>query len=297
MIRIITDSASDLTYDYAKAHDVTLVPLYISYDQETYFKDDENLDYSEYYHKLAKEGVFPYSSLPSIDDFYSIFEEYIKAGDEVICLCMTITLSGTYNSAVNAMNIILDEYPDAHIKVYDSMQNTISQGLVVMEAVRMRDDGLSFDEMNAKLPALLDSGKIFFTVGSLDYLRKGGRIGKLATTAAGKLNLRPLLILEHGKLGIGGITRTRKKSIDDVINYSVKYFNENGPVRDYVISCGYCFDEEEAVAFRAKIEDALNIKLNETVDPSLAMQIGPVTATHTGPYALGIGICKKYELV
>lgn len=299
MIRILSDSACDLPMNYPQDHNVEIIPLYITFDEETYAKDREEVDRTEFYHQMVDLNAYPKSSLPSVDDYYCRFEEIAKAGDSAICVTITNTLSGSYGSAHTAHQMIMEEYPNAKIAVYDSLQNTASQALVVEELVRMRDNGLSFEEMNEKIPALIASGMIIFTVGSLEYLRKGGRIGKLATTAAGKLNLRPLLILENGKLGIGGISRTRKRSIDDVIAYTKKFFADPAHnLDDYIVTVGHGYDEQEGEAFRDMVEQELGITLLERTDQSdFIVAIGAITAVHTGPHALGLAIIKKYETV
>lgn len=300
MIRILSDSACDLPLAYPQAHNVEIIPLYITYDDgTTYLKDREEVDRTDFYHRMVELKAYPKSSLPSVDDYYQRFEDIVKSNDSAICITITNTLSGSYGSARTAYNMIMEEYPDAKIAVYDSLQNTASQALVIYEMVRMRDDGLSFEEMNAKMPALLESGQIIFTVGSLEYLRKGGRIGKLATTAAGKLNLRPLLILEKGKLGIGGISRTRKRSIDDVINYTSKFFSDpSHSFEDYQFTVGHGYDAKEGEEFRDLVESTFPIKLLErTPGTDMLVEIGPISAVHTGPYALGLALIKKYELV
>lgn len=298
MIRLMSDSACDLPMDYPAAHSVEIIPLYITFDGETYYKDREEVDRNEFYHQMVDLNAYPKSSLPSVDDYYQHFENAIKAGDSVICVSITNTLSGSYGSAHTAYDMILEDYPDAKIAVYDSLQNTASQALVVREMVRMRDDGLTFEEMTEKLPKLLETGMIVFTVGSLEYLRKGGRIGKLATTAAGKLNLRPLLILEKGKLGIGGISRTRKRSIEDVLTYLEKFFSTEHNYEDYVFTVGHGYDFEEGENFRDTVESRFPIKLIEREENSdFIVAIGAITAVHTGPFPLGIAFVKKYELV
>ncbi|MBE5906591.1 MAG: DegV family protein [Lachnospiraceae bacterium] len=299
MIRLMSDSACDVPITYAKEHQVEVIPLYITFDGEHYQKDREELKRSDFYYKMVEEKAYPMSSLPSVDDYYQRFKAALDEGDSVICITITNTLSGSYGSAHTAYNMIKEENPKAPIAVYDSLQNTASQALVVEEMVRMRDDGLTFEEMNAKMPALLDSGVIVFTVGSLEYLRKGGRIGKLATTAAGKLNLRPLLILEHGKLGIGGISRTRKKSIEDVYNHVEKVFaSSQCNFDDYVFTVGHGYDAEEGEDFRNTFMERFPVTLLERKpDSDFIVEIGPVSAVHTGPHALGVAYIKKYELV
>lgn len=295
MIRLFSDSACDLQESYCKAHNVELIPLYVTFDGETYKKDKVEVDRDAFYHEMVDNNAYPKTSLPSIEDFYSRFEECAKAGDSCICITITSTLSGTYNAARNAMNMLLEDYPEAKIAVYDSGQNTASQALLVHEMVRMRDDGLSFEEMIEKMPKLIASGHIFFTIHTLEYLRKGGRIGKLLSNTAGKFNLRPLLLLEDGKLGIGGISRSRKNSIEAVLSHAAKYFSDKN-TDDFVFTVGHGYDREEGMQFRNMVRERLNISLLED-DPenNFLIEIGAVTACHTGAQPLGMAFIQKYE--
>ena len=295
MIRLISDSACDLQASYCKKNNVEIIPLYVTFDGEQYSRDKVDVDRDAFYHEMVDNKAYPKTSLPSIEDFYSKFEECVTAGDSCICITITSTLSGTFNSARNAMEMILDKYPDAKVAVYDSGQNTASQALLMHEMVRMRDAGLSYEEMNEKMPALLNSGRIFFTVHTLEYLRKGGRIGKLLTSAASKLNIRPLLLLEEGKLGIGGVSRSRKASIESVLSHTEKFFADRDK-GNFIFTVGHGYDREEGMQFRSTVKERLGISLMEDVlENDFLIEIGAVTACHTGPQAIGIGFIQKYE--
>lgn len=295
MIRIISDSAADLDYAFTEAHNVEVVPLYITFDGEKYFKDRDEVDTREFYRRMVEEHAYPKSSLPSVDDYCQVFNKFLAQGDEVICVCITNTLSGSYNSARTAFQMIQEEMPDAPIRVYDSWQDTISQSLLVREMVRMRDDGLTFGQMVDKMDALIASGRIFFTVGSLEYLQKGGRIGKLLLHMSSKLSIKPILVLDRGVLGLGGVCRSRKNAKKAVLEYCKKYFADNNlNVNDYVFSVGYGYDKEEGEEFRRDFEDFMGVTCLERSEPH-PTQIGAITACHTGPHALGITIVAKYE--
>ena len=116
LYQIITDGSCDLTPELAQQHNFKIVPFYVSFDKENYFKEVEEVGIREFYQKMVDNpDVFPKTSLPSIDDYITVFTPYVKAGVPVICLCLTSKMSGSYNSACNAREIILDEYPDAKV--------------------------------------------------------------------------------------------------------------------------------------------------------------------------------------
>jgi DegV family protein with EDD domain len=221
-------------------------------------------------------------------------EPLIKQGDEVICICFTSHLSGSFNSASNAKMILEEEYPDAKINIVNSYCGTVTQASLVSETVRMRDDGLSFEEMSEYIERIKMESKILFTVENLDYLIHGGRIGKLAGRAASALNVKPLIILDRGEVTSGGIARSRKKSMAKVLDLMKEFFTKGGhEVNDFVINVGYGYDETEGKAFWQKV-----VKLAAELgyqDEIPTVQIGATIAVHTGPGAIGVGLVPKYD--
>lgn len=292
MFAIITDSASDLSEEYLTEHKIEMVPLYLTYDGENYLRDVIDVSHADFYDQMVNNGVFPKSSLPSIQDYIDFFTPHVKAGRPVICITISTSLSGSYNSATTARDEILEEYPDAKVTVINSTTNTITQGLFVNEAVRMRDAGLSYEDTIDKLNKITASTRIFFTVGSLDYLVKNGRIGKLAVLLTNKIKIRPIIIMKDNEIGVGGVSRTRAKSLDASLDAAKKYFSSNNK-DDYNFGIGWGYDTEEGHTFADRVEKELGVKLLE----AHKCEIGPVTICHTGPYPIGIACVRKYETV
>lgn len=189
-----------------------------------------------------------------------------------------------------AKDVVEEDYPDAKIVVLDSQQDTVSQALIIDQVVRMQNDGIPFDTMIENTKKLMGTARIFFTVGSLDYLRIGGRIGKMAISATGKLGIKPIIILKDGEVNLGGVGRNRGKLKKNIIQIADKYLTENGK-DNFVVSIGYGYDAIEGVAFKDEVEAGLGVKLNGDTN----VEIGVITAVHTGPYAIGIGVIQKYE--
>lgn len=294
MFKIMSDSACDLSREYIEAHDVGIIPLYITTDGQNYKKDVLELYSRDVYDLMVKENAFPKSSLPSIQDFMDYFLPYVKENVPILCITISTSLSGTYNSAKTACDLIHEEYPDAKITVMNSTTNTVTQGLFVNEAVRMLEAGMTYEETIDKLEKLKASTRIFFTVGSLEYLIKNGRIGKLATLISSKIKIKPTIIMKDNEIGLGGVNRTRAKSISSVIDAAKKYFsNPDNNVEDYNFIIGWGYDLEEAAEFKAAIQKELGFKEYSEI----GSQIGCVSVCHTGPYALGVGCIRKYETV
>lgn len=291
MYKIVSDSACDLSKEYLEKHDVTIVPLSVSFDGETYYRDGVDITRDECYQRMVDDPkLFPKTSLPSLESYADVFRSFVEQGFPVVCFTITTLFSGSYNSAINAKSLVLEDYPDANICVIDSKQNTVTQALLIDQFVRMLEDGLSFEQAMSKLDALMASARIFFTVGSLDYLKMGGRIGKVATAATGKLGVKPVIIMKDGDICLGGIGRNRNKLKNSVLQVAKKYLDENNK-DNFIVSVGYGYDKEEGFEFMKEVESTLDVKL----DSETNVAIGIVSAVHTGPYPIGLGVIRKYE--
>lgn len=293
--QIITDSSCDLSPELIKEKHLHVVPFYVSFDEENYFKENEEIQVHEFYQKMIdNKDVYPKTSLPSVEDYVEAFTPYVKDGKDIICICITTKFSGSYNSASTAKDIILEDYPETKITVIDATVNTVLQGILVLEVVRMQENGLSYEEVVEGVERIKGTGRIIFTVGSMDYLIHGGRVGKVMKVAVNALKIRPMIILKEGEIFPFGIARSRKKSIQKIIDKTKAHFEEIGESPDdYEIVIGYGYDYEEAVEFRQELLDSLKTYSNKSeID---IYQIGAMIGVHTGPYPLGIGLIRKYD--
>ena len=295
MFKVISDTACDLSKSFTETQNIELVPLYVTFDGDKYYKEQIDITDDEFYRQMIEEGAYPKSSLPTIQDFIDAFMPSVTENVPIICVCISTLFSGSYNSATNAKNQILEDYPDSKITIFNSMQNSSSMALFVHEAVRMSRDNVDYEDSVKVLTKMTDLGRIYFTVGSLDYLQKGGRIGKLARLISGKLSILPVIVLKNGELNIGGISRTRKKAKASMIECCKKHFSDNNlSYNDYLFNVDSGCNFEERDEYRQVVEDTFNIKCVESTE-TFPTRIGVATACHTGPYALGIGIMPKYE--
>ena len=290
---IVSDSSCDLPDELIKENNIKVVPFYVSLDGNDYLKERVNLQVRDFYEKMVNESnLNPKTTLPSVADYEDVFEEQIKAGNSIICVCITSKFSGSYNSASVAKENCLEKYPNAKITVIDSMVNTGVQGLLVLEIARMKRDGKTYDEAIKLANAMRKTGRIFFTVGNLEYLRKGGRIGKLVGIVGATLKIKPIIVLRDGDIFSAGISFTRKKSFLKATDAALNYFKENKEnPDDYQFITGYGYDIEEGKLYNEKLKEILK---REDV---LLIQIGATIGVHTGPYPLGVGFIKKYDRV
>lgn len=288
--QIISDGSCDLSLEFAKEKGLEIVPFYVSFDGENYYKEGLEVDHFEFYNKMIEEHVYPKTSLPSVQDFVDVFSKYAEDAIPMICICITTKFSGSYQSACNAKEIVLEKYPNAVITVIDSMVNTVLQGLYVQEALRMQADGVSYEEAIAHLERIKSTGRIIFTIGSMDYLKKGGRMGKLLTFASDTLGIKPLIVLKEGEIFPAGITRSREKSKRKLIDIAQDHFKKiDEDPETYSFAVGTGIDLEEAEKFKDMVDEGLGIKV-----PTIG-RIGVTIGTHTGPHPIGMGFIKKYD--
>ncbi len=293
--QIITDSSCDLSVELVKEKNLQVVPFYVSFDEANYLKENEEIKVHEFYQKMIDNpGTFPKTSLPSVEDYIKVFTPCVEKGLDIICICITTKFSGSYNSASTAKDILLEDYPDVRITVIDATVNTVLQGILVLESVRMQENGLDYDAVIEGIEKIKGTGRIIFTVGNMDYLIHGGRVGKVMKVAVNALKIRPMIILKDGEIFPFGIARSRKKSIQKIIEKMKSHFEEiKESPDDYEIVIGYGYDYEEAVEFRKELLESLKTYSKKTeID---IFQIGAMIGVHTGPYPLGVGLIRKYD--
>lgn len=291
---IVTDGSCDLPPELLVEKNVTMVPFYVSFDDEHYQKEIVEIGIREFYQKMVDNPkVYPKSSMPPVQDYIDAFTPYVEAGIPVICICITTKFSGSYQSAMNAREMILEDRPEAKITVIDSTINTVLQGLYALEAAEIRESGAGYEEAVARLEEIKGTGRIFFTVGDMEYLKHGGRIGKVAGVAGSVLGIRPIITLKQGEIFPSGIGRSRKGTTGKCIDLLLNYLKEqNAGFEKFSIALGFGYDYEEAEAFRDKALGILREK-GYAIDDIPIFQIGAAISVHTGPYPLGFGIIEK----
>ncbi len=291
---IISDGSCDLPPELAREKKITVVPFYVSFDDEHYMKENVEINIRDFYQQMVdNKGVFPKSSMPSIQDFEEAFLPFAQAGIPVICICITTKFSGSMQSALNARSLVLEKYPQAEITVIDATINTVLQGQYVLEAASLRDSGVNYPDTVKRLEEIKSTGRIFFTVGDMEYLKHGGRIGKVAALAGSVLNIRPVITLKQGEIFPSGIGRGRKNTTKKALELLLEYLKESGLGIDcFSIAVGYGYDREEGFAFRDHALDVLQ-ENGYDIKEIPVYQIGATIGVHTGPYPLGFGIIEK----
>lgn len=289
--KVISDGSCDLLEQQIIDNDLEIVPFYVSMDDKNYLKENVDVKTMDFYKQMVENpGVFPKTSMPTIDDYLQVFEKYASIGMDMICVCITTKFSGSYNSAIAAASEIKKKYPNIKIEVIDAIMNTCIQGLLVLEVARMNKNGVSIEDAVKYTNQIKQTARIFFSIGDMEYLRHGGRIGKLKSLIAATLKIKPLIVLKEGEIFSDGIAFTKNQSIVKVAKNCHKHFEDNKiDYKDYIFVIGTGYNTEDYETLKRR----LAIYFPEADLPW--GQIGATIGVHTGPFPIGVGIIKRYD--
>ncbi len=287
--KIIADTSCDIPVSIMEANDITYVPFHVSFDQENYLEELKDITPEEFYHKINAEKLFPKTSLPSVQSYMDAMEEALKEGKDVLCLCLSSKFSGSFQSAVNAGNILSESYPDRIIKVVDTTCATACEGMMVLEACRMRDAGLDIETNVQKLEVLKDSACLYVTVDSLEHLQKGGRIGKASAMAGTILNIKPIIAMRDGELQPESKVRGSKKALKSIMDMSKEKMGAEKDQYRIILVRGEKERHENAVA----LADELRAEGYDVAED--VWTVGITIGAHIGPTPIAICMLKKYE--
>ena len=281
-IKIITDTCSDITPEIAEKYNIELLPIHIIFGDKEYL-DRYEITAEEFYEKLKTEDVHPKTAQVTVQDHADAFKKF--ASDyTIIHIPLSASASGTYQSACIARESVIDEIADAEIHVYENMQLSYGYGLWVIEAAKMASDGKSADEILAMLDEKTKNVEILFSVSTLDYLQKGGRISSASKLIANVLDISPILAVEGGLV----VSKEKVRGSKKVVAKIASIFSENAlDDPDQKIYVMHGADPEKAQKLIEKIKEKTNFSNFETAC------IGPCIGIHAGPGAIGVIYQKK----
>ena len=271
-IRIVTDSASDISLEEAEDLGIEIVPLSVRFGEAEY-TDLVDLSVSDFYQKMAESDLLPSTAAPSPGAFEAAFKRCAEAGAEgVICINLSLALSATGQAAQLAADALADTLP---VKCIDSKSITSGLGTIIRKAAAAAKDGGSMDEIVALVDNLASRTRIFATLDTLENLKKGGRIGGAKAMLGTMLQFKPCLDLSSGEVVEAGRQRTRKKSLI----WLKEVLESEGEISELSIIHGDAPDLEEFATLISDIIPIDQIRIN---------QLGAVIGTHGGPRVLGV---------
>lgn len=270
-VLVVTDSTSDIPEALRDQYDITVVPLNVTFGSDT-FEDGVDITPSQYLERLKREKELPKTSQPPSPRFASIFAEAIGQGMDVLCITLSSDLSGTYNSA----RLAAEEFDPDRIRVVDSRSTTMQLGWIVIEAARAIENGADLSEATSRATDAIGRANCFAVLQTLDYVYKGGRIGRASHIVGSALGIKPVLNFVDGVLTPIERVRTWKKALARAIDLAAT----TGDPQDIAVlhSDNIKDAEETANTLRQRLPDA-NIIIGWT---------GATILTYAGPGAIGI---------
>lgn len=278
MIRILVDSSSDIGKEDLLTNNMTMVPLSITFDKDTYL-DRFDITCDEFYEKLTTSEVFPKTSQPSPNAYVEAFEEAKRNGDELICILLSSAISGTYQSAVLAKNIV--DYDKIYL--VDSLSATYGIQILVKKALEMIQGNKTSEEIVSTLEELKSKVKILLSVDTLDYLCKGGRVDKTSAVIGNIAKIKPIITLSmEGKVEVISKTIGKVKAMNLMIDMA----KNMGVDETYPLSTIFTTGHKNCDKLESKLVEN-NISISERT------QIGPTIGTHVGPETFGFIFVSK----
>ncbi len=276
-VKIITDSTADIPRSMAQELGIEIVPLKVRFGEEE-FLDGVDLTPDEFYRRLTSSAVLPVTSQPSVGEFVEAYRRTGEGSDGIVSIHVSSLVSGTTQAAAQAKEQADLQCP---IEVVDSYQASMGLGMVALAAARRAADAGDFQSVAQTARDAVERCECFALLDTLEYLEKGGRIGKARAIVATLLKIKPLIILKEGVVHELAKERTRKRAIARLGNVA----REFAPIEELAV----VYSGEQASA--AALADELRDLLPEGHEPFLS-QFGPVIGTYTGPDALGIGLIR-----
>lgn len=268
-IKIATDSTADLPLALIKEYDIAVIPLKVFFGEKCY-REGVDLTPPEFFEKLTAFEKLPATSQPSPGEFQNFYEDLTKDGSTVISIHISSLMSGTSQSALIARPC----FPDRDITVIDSKQVSMALGIVVLAAARAAKEGKNKEEIIEIVRTMIGKVQTYFVVDTLEYLEKGGRIGKATAFLGTMLNIKPVLTIQDGVITPCEKIRGKGKALERIIEIAKDYAEQHGCLRSVILH-GNVLDD--TIKFHQRVSEELKC-------PEIIIgDIGAVVGTHTGP--------------
>ena len=275
MLRIVMDSAGDLPVEWISKYDINVIPVNVHLGNKV-FLEGVDLTPDQFYSWVKETGKVPKTSQPAPQQYIKLYKDIAKPGDVILSIHLTSKLSGTYESAVLAAR----ELQDAPFRVipFDTLSGTGIQGYMCREAREMDRRGASVDEILERLEKIRDNNQVIFTVDTLDFAQKSGRVQMLEAILATVLKIKPIITIKEGTMAVANKVRTRKASLEYILQEMSRRMGKN------LINAAimHANDLATALEISEKVKGILNVKNLFVEELSIGI------ASHLGPGTVGI---------
>jgi len=273
-VKIVTDSVADLPSQVAKELDITVVPILLRWGEELY-RDGIDLTAEQFYERLKLSKIPPSTSVPSPGTFAEAYDKLAEEANEILAIIVTSRLTGTYNVALQSIGLMKRK---CRVEVIDSKCATMAEGFVVMKAAQAAQAGASLDEVMEVARKTIPRVDFLSTFDTLEYLKRGGRIGKAQAFLGSILKVNPLITLRDGVVEPAGRTRSRAKAIDRLCEFAMSYSH----IEEIAIEEATTPNDADRIAER------LSAKFPK--ERIYRSKPSPVIGAHTGPGFLLIAV-------
>lgn len=278
-IRIVIDSTSDVTKEIIEKYNLIMVPLTVNFEDRSYL-DKVELSTNEFFDKLIVSDKLPTTSQVTPGRFVEVFNKILEDGDEVLGIFLGSDLSGTYESAQIAKNMIDNE----RINLIDSRSVCLGTFSLILEAIELVDQNKSIDEIVETIENLKDRVELVVAVDTLKYLEKGGRLSKGQAIAGSILNIKPIITVKDSKVSVVDKVRGNNK----ILKWFDNWIKENEfDLTNKTVFLYHAQNEKRIKILRELIEEKY------TPENIIISEVGPVIGTHTGPGVIAIGFLNK----
>ncbi|WP_027631600.1 DegV family protein [Clostridium hydrogeniformans] len=276
-IKIITDSTCDLNLEIIRKYDIEVIPLIVNFGEESYL-DGVDMNFHSLLHKINKDGSFPTTSQINPQRFFECYKKYLEEGYKIISLHLSSKMSGTYQSACIAKEMLESE----DIEIIDTQNVTSGLGILVILASLLKEQGKNLDEIVDTVKSGKEHVKSMLSFNSLDHLVKGGRLSKTAGFLGNMLGIKLMLCVKDGEMAVVEKIRGNKKAL----KYTMDYLEEINVKPGTPVILLNASSED--------MYDALKERLNEKNIEFVECEVGCVVGTHSGPNAAGIFFIENY---
>jgi DegV family protein with EDD domain len=279
-VAVVTDSVADIPPQLAEELGITIVPLILRFGTDVY-RDSLDISPDDYYKKLATAKVLPKTSTPPPLDFAEVFDRLSEKTDSILYIGLSSKLSGTFQVAVQSVGLMKKK---CRIELMDSQWAAMAQGFIVITATRAAIEGKNLDEVIAVANRAINRVGLCAAFNTLEYLERGGRIGKAQALLGSLLKINPIIGVKDGVVVPLGKKRSRGKAIDYLYNYAA----DKPDIEALAVE--YATDREETYKLVARMQTKFpNV-------PVYVSRATPAIGTHTGPGLIVVSIMTRSDI-
>jgi DegV family protein with EDD domain len=276
-IAVVTDSTAYMPPELLEQYGIFVVPNVVNWGTQTY-RDGIDIQSKAFFERLKTDPVRPTTAVASIGEFHDIYAKAAQEAEAVVGVHLSAKLSGTYSAAVQAAKMLVGK----RIEVIDSNATAMAMGFVVLAAARAAEAGQSVEQVVQAARDTIPHVGVVFTVETLEFLRRGGRIGGAAAFVGSLLDMKPILDLRDGRVEPIERVRTKRKAVDRVMDIIVERTNGKSPIRLATLHANV---PEEAAALLEKCKQRVGAA------EAIMCEVSSTVATHTGPGTIGLAYC------